>query len=104
LVIIAGQVPDHAFVVAMQLVFSTPGVGSGCPGCALPGAGVSQPESSRPMVTVAMIINASKIGRRPAIFNIFLLIRFGFCLFQHCPSNQGKAISKRLIPDTALWP
>jgi hypothetical protein len=62
-----------------QLVVSTPGSGSGWPGCALTGAGASQPENSSPVAMVAMIINASSIGLRPAIFNTFSLMLL-FCL------------------------
>jgi hypothetical protein len=48
-----------------QFVVSTFGCAFCWLGCALPGVGVSQPENSRPRTMVAMI-NASRIGRRPA--------------------------------------
>jgi hypothetical protein len=57
-----------------QLVVSAFGVGFGWFGCALLGAGVNQPENNRPMVMVAMIINAKSIGLRLASFNTFSLM------------------------------
>ena len=65
-----------------QLVVSTSEFGSGSLFCALTGAGVSQPEKSRPMVMVAMTINTRSIGLRLAIFNIFsLMFLFWFQTF-----------------------
>src|SRR5665213_111949 len=47
------------------------------PCCAFNRVGVSQPEKTMPSASVAITINASSIGRRPASFNTFLLMFFG---------------------------
>lgn len=60
--------------VVSQSVLSSPDEEFPPPVCALLGVGVNQPENSRPRVKVAIIMNASSIGRRPASFNAFLLI------------------------------
>jgi hypothetical protein len=69
------NIPPSIQLVEAQLVFSLLGGGFGPPvPCALLGVGVSQPENNRLTVRVAMMNNASSIGRRPASFNTFLLI------------------------------
>jgi hypothetical protein len=75
-----------------QLVASTFGCESAARGCALIGIGVSQPENSRASVNVAITINASSIGCRPASFNTFLLM----CCFSFLRNDHLTNYSKNL--------